>query len=580
MVVILRAAFLLLLLGALAHASDIPRPVLDTAYDWRCLGPRGIASTYVRQDTDLWHCQTNAAVNPDVPYDIQGRIYRVLMPVTVPFCPDQPAAESRTAACPIGQNGRWQQTRAYTSMPPPACWSPEAWQPVNPPADACASPAPALPLAATTSPVLSISPGNRYLRRDGHPFYYVADTGWLMSWQLTTAQTTHYLEDRASKGVKAIQGPIIGTSFVLPPYDGGADDPFIDSVPMRLNESWWVTTDHAVKEAARLGMTIAIAPVWGSDNDRIFVDPARHVEFVSLLARRYSNQAHVLWIAAGEYDKITDDVYVTNNRALNAAELARYNAITTALRANAHPQSLIVYHPDGWHQPSIDFGLDARVHFNMLQSSSNLHENIRRVPIERASTLTRPVIEAETGYESATNNPWRQRVPAYHTLMQGGAGYAYGHGLIWDFEAGWQTAMQAEGGVDVLTHYRTFAESIHAESNTPAQELVLTPGDISDGSNSYATALRSGDRYKLYSFVSNGRTFNLNTSTMAAGNLSARWYDPRNGLYSAPFPVARSTNVTLDPPGNEAQGNDWALVIETTPAVITGICAADGGGAR
>jgi len=698
-----------------AFSADIPRPVRDTAYDWRCLGPDGVASTHVRQDTAIWQCQTSAAANPGVTYYIQGGIYRVLVPGTTPACPEQPASETRTAACPAGQTGSWDQASEYASASPPTCWTPGLWLPADPPAGACVTPPPLpaplptlagwlvdgwkyagdkppvipatpplvtlidlqtadyadnpkyapplgsdfyilrgrrlfdlpagtysitvasddgvrvwagskivvdmwldqaatpktysfahtggvfefrwehyeaqslaslsitnpvvaqqpppasdTPLPATLSPVLSVAPGNRYLRRDGQPFYYVADTGWLISWQLSTAQITQYLEDRASKGVKVIQGPIIGLSRVLSPYDGGADDPFIDSVPMRLNESWWVTTDHAVKEAARLGMTIAIAPVWGSDNDRIFVNPARHVEFVSLLAKRYSNQAHVLWIAAGEYDKITDDEYVRNNRPLNAAELARYNAITTALRANAHPQSLITYHPDGWSQVSTDFGLDARVQFNMLQSSSNLHENIRRVPIERASTLTKPVIEAETGYESTIDNPWRQRVPAYHTLMQGGAGYTYGHGVIWQFAAGWQTALQAEGGVDVLTHYRSFAESIHAEGNTPAQELVLTPGDISDGSNSYATALRSGDRSRLHAFVSNGRTFNLNTATMAAGNLSARWYNPRDGVYLAPFPVARSTSVALDPPGNEAQGNDWALVIETAAASLTG----------
>lgn len=291
-------------------------------------------------------------------------------------------------------------------------------------------------LPATAGPVLSVSSNNTYFRRNGNPFYWVADTGWLMGWSLTNAQITAYLQDRFAKGVRVIHGPIIGLNLVLPPFDGGADDPFIDSVPLRLNASWWAKTDHAVKEAGRLSMNITLAPVWGSDNDRIFTDPARHVEFATLIAKRYANQAHVIYIAAGEYDKITDDVYVTNNRALNAAEKARYNAITAALRANAHPASLIVYHPDGWHQPSIDFGQDARVQFNMLQSGISLHENIRRVPIERDSVLKKPVVEAELAYENATNNAWKQRVPAYHTLMQGGAGFTYGNDLIWRFAAG------------------------------------------------------------------------------------------------------------------------------------------------
>ena len=111
---------------------------------------------------------------------------------------------------------------------------------------------------------------------------------------------------------------------------------------MMLNESWWISTDHAVSEAGRLGMNITLAPVWGPDTDRIFVDADRHAEFVGLVAKRYSNQAHIVWLPAGEYQKIryvhNADGSVTKppKGRMNADEMARFNAFTslpsTALR--------------------------------------------------------------------------------------------------------------------------------------------------------------------------------------------------------------------------------------------------------
>ena len=51
---------------------------------------------------------------------------------------------------------------------------------------------------------------------------------------------------------------------------------------------------------------------------------------------------------------------------------------------------------------------------------------------------------------------------------------------------------------------------------------------------------------------------------MAAGNLTAKWYDPRNGTYSTPFNVVRSTNTAFSPPGGEmTNANDWAIIIES-----------------
>ena len=140
---------LVLVICMSTHAGDIPRPVRDTAYDWRCLGPDGVASTHVRQDTAIWQCQTNAEANPGVTYYIQGGTYRVLVPVTVPACPQQPDTEVRSTVCLTGQTGSWQQSRLYASAPTPTCWTPGLWLPLDPPAGACVTPPPPPPPVPT-----------------------------------------------------------------------------------------------------------------------------------------------------------------------------------------------------------------------------------------------------------------------------------------------------------------------------------------------------------------------------------------------------------------------------------------------
>jgi len=64
-----------------------------------------------------------------------------------PVCPAKPADETQTAQCPAGSTGSWSQTRTYSSVAAPACWTAGEWIPATAPAGAC--------VADLTAPVLS-----------------------------------------------------------------------------------------------------------------------------------------------------------------------------------------------------------------------------------------------------------------------------------------------------------------------------------------------------------------------------------------------------------------------------------------
>lgn len=67
-----------------------------------------------------------------------------------PSCGASPAAESRPQICTAPSIGNWTQTRIYTSVEAPACWTPGPWIPTEAAAGVCASP-PELTAASTSA---------------------------------------------------------------------------------------------------------------------------------------------------------------------------------------------------------------------------------------------------------------------------------------------------------------------------------------------------------------------------------------------------------------------------------------------
>src|SRR6476620_9173944 len=77
-----------------------------------------------------------------------------------------------------------------------------------------------LTLAACTSvqkvveelPLLKVSDNQRYLATEnGHPFFWLGDTGWLLFNKLDRAEAETYLEDRKQKGFNVIQAMVLHT---------------------------------------------------------------------------------------------------------------------------------------------------------------------------------------------------------------------------------------------------------------------------------------------------------------------------------------------------------------------------------
>lgn len=88
-----------MLLGAAVYA-DVPRPVRDTPYDWRCVNPDGTFTSHQRQDTAIYACQDRAENNPGQTFYIEGGRYRVVSNAVPPPVDYGPADEEYIASVP------------------------------------------------------------------------------------------------------------------------------------------------------------------------------------------------------------------------------------------------------------------------------------------------------------------------------------------------------------------------------------------------------------------------------------------------------------------------------------------------
>jgi hypothetical protein len=94
---------------------------------------------------------------------------------------------------------------------------------------------------------LKVSQNGRYfVDQNGKPFFYLADTCWLLFQRLNHDEVDEYLKDRGAKGFTVIQAYVIrGLGKGHPDGNGSllGESPFIDRDAMRPNEAYFRNVD-------------------------------------------------------------------------------------------------------------------------------------------------------------------------------------------------------------------------------------------------------------------------------------------------------------------------------------------------
>ena len=297
---------------------------------------------------------------------------------------------------------------------------------------------------------LSVSANHRFLQQaDGTPFFWLADTGWLLLTSLDRPGTLRYFDNRQAKAFNVIQVMVLHTADAraangapaLTEGDPGRPRVTPGDKDSDANEyDYWDHIDWVVREAGRRGLYLALVPAWGSLAKSGALSDANVVSYASFLARRYRDAPNIVWLVGGD--------------ARGNDHTGLWRALGATLRAE-DPNHLITFHPFGRTQSSAWFHGEPWLDFNMFQSGHRRYDqdtdspkrfgedNWRYVLDDYAKLPHKPVLDGEPSYENipqglhdGTQPYWTAadaRRYAYWSVFAGACGHTYGDNAVMQF---------------------------------------------------------------------------------------------------------------------------------------------------
>jgi hypothetical protein len=434
---------------------------------------------------------------------------------------------------------------------------------------------------------LKISANHRYFTdQKGNPFFWLGDTGWLLFSKLTREEAEQYLEDRRKKGFSVIQVMVLHTVAAVNVYGDSALVKKNVAHPLATDGNnfsdakqydYWDHVDYIVDLAARKGLYMAMVPVWGSNVKSGLVSREDAAVYANWLAERYRSRWNIIWLNGGDI-RGTDS---TNT----------WKTIGETLRKR-DVNNLISFHPFGRTSSGEFFQKETWLDFNMFQSGHRSYDldtsksehrfgpdNYRFVNIDYNLTPTKPTLDGEPSYELIpyglhdTTKPYWQaedvRRYAYWSVFAGAAGHTYGHNSIMQFHKPtdkgsaygskkyWYNALNDEG-VKEMIYLKKLMLSESYFDRVPDQSLVV--GEQGE-KYAYIAATRGNDYAFIYDYT--GKPFEVRMGKINGSSVKASWYSPKNGSKKSIGTFVNKGFRKFDPPGQQREGNDWVLILES-----------------
>ncbi len=215
--------------------------------------------------------------------------------------------------------------------------------------------------SATPDFPLNVSENRRHLvDQGGVPFFYNADTPWMLFTKLNEPEAKEYIALRKQQGFTALQ--VMLTGF-LGMTNLAGELPFTGTSPeqdfAQPNEKFFAHVDRVVAEAQRQGFLLVIAPAWsgccgegwaGKEKNRALKPlnangAEKSRELGRWLGKRYGKFDNILWPLDGDNDP--------NNAR------AEIRALGLGLKDTA-PQQLITFHAASTHSSTDVWPADER----------------------------------------------------------------------------------------------------------------------------------------------------------------------------------------------------------------------------
>lgn len=442
--------------------------------------------------------------------------------------------------------------------------------------------------ATLDSKRLLVSENGRYLMTgDGKPFFWLGDTGWLIFSRLTREEADHYLEDRKQKGFNVIQAMLL--------HDVPSRNVYLDSSLVRGNVAqpavtegndfkdslaydYWDHIDYIVDKAAEKGIYMALVPVWGTNVKEKKVKEEQAGPYAAFLAKRYKDKWNIIWLNGGDIK--------------GSEGLPVWKKIGETLRKN-DPHHLITFHPRGRTASSDWFHNEAWLDFNMIQSGHRRYsqdtskketnhygqDNWKYIDVDYALQPIKPTIDGEPSYEDIPQGLHDVKEPrwtasdvrryGYWSVFAGAFGYTYGHNSVMQMykltdekpaygpHDEWNKALNAEGATQMI-HLKNLILSKSYFDRIPDQSLIAGKNGVQ-----YLRLLATrGQNYAMV-YAYNGNNMSINMGKISGEKVKASWFDPRTGKTRVIGDFENKGVQNFNPPGEEKEGNDWVLILDS-----------------
>ena len=418
----------------------------------------------------------------------------------------------------------------------------------------------------------SVSENNRYILRDGKPFFWLGDTGWELFHRLDREQAAYYLKRRSEQGFTVIQAVALAEFDGLHVGNPYGDLPLLNDNPNTPNEKYFRHVDYIIDKAAEYNLVIGFLPTWGDKimkggwgkGPEIFT-PENSKNYGKWLAERYKTKKNIIWILGGDRNpRHENDITIWRGMAAGIAEGSLSKPMITF-----HPQpnelgSAEWFHKDDW------------LSFNMFQTGHCRYDAVYdKIQAVYNMQPAKPVMDGEPLYEDhpvcfnakdyGTSNTYDVRLSAYLSLFAGAHGHTYGCHDIWQMYSPyreavngphvyWQDAIELPGAGQ-MKYVRKLMESYPMLERVPDQSLIIE--------NNYfqpqrIQATRGKDYVMVYSAA--GIPFTVSFGKISGKKLNAYWFDPRNGKTTMLDAVENKSTKQFSPP-TKGYGQDWVLVL-------------------
>ena len=425
--------------------------------------------------------------------------------------------------------------------------------------------------------LLHICENGKYLMKGDKPFFWLADTAWLMLLRFSEEEIDVYLRNRAEKGFNVIQTVLIHSY----PENKNNMTSLPPSVKDPTNDEYWDFVDHILDKMDALGLYAGLLPAWGQNvKDGVLTLPKME-EYAHFLGKRFQSKKNIIWILGGDVrGDVAPEIFCKEGEILKS-----YN-----------PERLITYHPFGRTSSSLWFHDCKWLDFNMFQSGHRRYDqeqlgewddnkaaetwfgedNWRYVVRDHSHEVIKPTIDGEPSYEGipqGLHNPrnpyweeWDVRRYAYWSVFQGAAGHTYGNNAIqqgrnnpsdrpaYGCREMWTDAIHHPGSGQ-LGHLKKLMESVDFVNGRSRDDLLL----FGQKERYHRISVFAGTDYILcYDYM--GDEFMLNLSEYKNIPLDCYWMDPRDGSRSYITTVKGEEKHLFAPVARKGHSNDHVLI--------------------